>query len=114
MENVEIKQEKLVEEMTPEEQAKWLNEHVTRGEVTQFVSAYLNNEVIPFVFNSVGKELFNLRCRNELLLKFLVESGVFTSEQFEEEYKRYLSEQVKKLKEEQEKVKSDAEKSTLS
>lgn len=93
------------------EQQKWLEEHPTRGEVTQFVSGYINNEVIPVILNSVGKELFQLRCRNEVLLKFAIESGACTAEQYEEEYKNYMKQQQEEIRKHQEQVMKEQESS---
>ena len=91
------------------EQQKWLMGHPTREEVTQFVSGYINNEVIPIILNSVGKELFQLRCRNEVLLKFAIESGACTAEQYEEEYKNYMKQQQEEIKKHKEQVMKEQE-----
>lgn len=96
-----------LEHQPEEKQQEWLNGTPTRGEVTQFVSAYINNEVIPIILNSVGKELFQLRCRNEVLLKMLVDSNICTAEEFEENYKKYLAEQTEEVRKRQEKQQSE-------
>lgn len=108
-EKVGVTQSTPVEEMSEQEQQKWLKDHPTRGEVTQFVSAFVNNEVIPVVLNSVGKELFQLRCRCDILLKYMIESGICTADKFEKDYKLYMEEQLKKVDEEREKERKKAE-----
>lgn len=84
---------KKVEDMNEKEQQKWLEDHPTREEVVQFVSGYINNEVIPVVLNSVGTQMFQLRCRNDVLLKMLIEAGICTEQKFEMEYKKYMEAQ---------------------
>ena len=97
-------------EQQPEgKQQEWLNGTPTRGEVTQFVSSYINNEVIPVILNSVGKELFQLRCRNEVLLKIVSDANICTVEEFEELYKKHLVEQTEEVRKRQEKQKSEHE-----
>jgi hypothetical protein len=108
-ENIGLEASKPVEEMSPQEQEKWLAENPTRGEVTQFVNGFVNNEVIPVILNSVGKELFQLRCRCDILLKYAIESGACTAEKFEKDYEAYMKEQMKKLEAEQEKQRRQAE-----
>lgn len=84
---------KKVEDMNDKEQQKWLEDRPTREEVVQFVSGYINNEVIPVVLNSVGTQMFQLRCRNDVLLKMLIEAGICTEKKFEMEYKKYMDAQ---------------------
>ena len=83
-----------LEQQPEENQQEWLNGTPTRGEVSQFVSAYISNEVVPMILNSVGKELFQLRCRNEVLLKMIMDENIGTLEEFEEKYKKHLAEQT--------------------
>ena len=90
---INMKTDKRFEDMTPQEQQEFLAQRPTRQEVTDFVGGYISNEVIPIILNSVGKELFQLRCRNEVLLKMLIDSGVTTAEGFEEAYKQHLKQE---------------------
>lgn len=90
---INMKTDKTFEDMTPQEQQEFLSQRPTRQEVSDFVGGYISNEVIPIIFNSVGKELFQLRCRNEVLLKMLIDSGVTTAEGFEEAYKQHLKQE---------------------
>lgn len=84
---------KKVEDMNDKEQEKWLNDRPTREEVVQFVSGYINNEVIPVVLNSVGTQMFQLRCRTDVLLKMLIDAGICTEKKYEVEYKKYVDAQ---------------------
>ena len=90
---INMKTDKMFEDMTPQEQQEFFNQKPTRQEVSDFVGGYISNEVIPIILNSVGKELFQLRCRNEVLLKILIDSGVTTAEGFEELYKQHLKQE---------------------
>ena len=87
-----------LEQQPEENQQEWLNGTPTRGEVSQFVSAYISNEVVPMILNSVGKELFQLRCRNEVLLKMIMDENIGTLEEFEEKYKKHLAEQTDEIR----------------
>ena len=88
---------KKVEDMDDKEQQKWLADHPTREEVVQFVSGYINNEVIPVVLNSVGTQMFQLRCRTDVLLKMMIDSGICTEKKYEAEYKKYVDAQQAEL-----------------
>lgn len=88
---------KKVEDMNDKEQQKWLADHPTRDEVVQFVSGYINNEVIPVVLNSVGTQMFQLRCRTDVLLKMMIDAGICTEKKYEAEYKKYVDAQQAEL-----------------
>ena len=90
-------------------QQEWLKGSPTREEVTNFVSGYVNNEVLPVIMNAVGKDLFQLKCRNEVLLKFLIDKEVCTAEEFEAEYKQYLKEQTEEAMKRQEQLRREQE-----
>ena len=88
---------------------KWLSEHPTREEVTNFVSGYINNEVVPIILNAVGKDLFQLKCRNEVLLSYLIDNEICTAEEYEERYKNYLKEQMEEAQKRQEEMRKEQE-----
>ena len=90
-------------------QQEWLKGSPTREEVTNFVSGYVNNEVLPVIMNAVGKDLFQLKCRNEVLLKVLIDKEVCTAEEFEAEYKQYLKEQTEEAMKRQEQLRREQE-----
>lgn len=98
-----------LEQQSKAAQEKWLNGTPTRGEVTQFVDGYINNEVLPIIMNAVGRDLFQLKCRNEVLLKYLVDNGICTPEEFEKSYGEYLKQQTEEVKKRQEQLRKEHE-----
>lgn len=95
---------KMPNEMSEMEKQKFMNEPVTRQEVSNFVDGFINNEVVPQILNTVGKELFALRSMNTVLQKFIIDAGICTEDQFVETYEAYMKEQTEKLKKQQEEM----------
>ena len=98
-----------VEQRSQKAQEDWLNGHPTRGEVTQFVDGFVNNEVVPLIMNMVGKDLFQLKCMTDVLMKYVIDSGVCTAEEFEKTYKEYYSQQMKEVQKRQEELRKEQE-----
>lgn len=92
---VNVSSEVPVQDRTPEEQQKWLQEPATRAEVSQFVQSYIANEFTPVLLKMIATDLFQMKCMNEMMLKYLIDSGTCTVEQFENDYKEYYQRRLK-------------------
>lgn len=96
--------QKMPDEMTPEEQEKFFNEYVTRRECTNFVDGYINNQVIPQIMNAVGKELFCLRSMLTVQQSYLINAGICTEDELVKAYEDYMKEQSEIVRKQHEEI----------
>lgn len=93
--------QKMPNEMSEQERQAFMNEPVTRAEVSNFVDGYINGQVIPQIMNAVGKELFHLRSMNTVLQTFIINAGICTEDELVKAYEDFIKEQTKKMEEAQ-------------
>lgn len=70
-------------EMTPEERMKFLNEHPTRQEVANFVSAYLSTEFLPSLLTHINKQDNRNLALISICQSVLISQGIITQDEME-------------------------------
>lgn len=69
--------------MTPEERMKFLNEHPTRQEVANFVSAYLSTEFLPSLLTHINKQDNRNLALISICQSVLISQGIITQDEME-------------------------------
>lgn len=70
-------------EMTPEERMKFLNEHPTRQEVANFVSAYLSTEFLPGLLTHINQQDNRNLALISICQSVLISQGIITQDEME-------------------------------
>lgn len=95
--------QKMPDEMTPEEQEAFLNELVTRREAINFIQGYIGERIFPVLSQQLNAQYNSAYAMIHVLQTILVASGICTLEEIHKCYDDYVKQQKQKYAEQMEK-----------
>lgn len=102
--HVEIEpDQKMPDEMTPEEQEAFLNETVTRREAINFIQGYIGERIFPVLSQQLNAQYNSAYAMIHVLETILVASGICTLEELHKCYDDYVKQQKQKYVEQMKK-----------
>lgn len=99
---VEIElEQKMPDEMTPEEQERFMNEPITRREAMNFVDGYMQEHVVPMLQQQISAQYNSAYAMIHVMESLLITSGLCTMEELKKCYEDYIKIQEEKYKQAQ-------------
>lgn len=95
---IDIGEQKLPDEMTPEEIQAFMNELVTRQEAMSFMEGYFHEKILPEMMQQLNSQYNSAYAMIHILESIIISAGLCTLDELKKCYEDYIKLQDERSK----------------